>query len=240
MKHIVIDKVRNIRLVSYRPLCKNEMGLKAIDEKGHPAFVDSSCRREPDFENTFPSITSLCRRNKFAPHLYENDLIIYITTKGRWLKNYPHYRLVSLMQVFRREMSHEAACQWYKENSPSGIPSNCMVQENEPLPFISTAGNFNNIRESKRFLSFSSEKQAQVGKGRVLQWNKEYQKRADEFGSFIITRSLFTDLYDPPILDENNFFQIFNRIPGTRNPCKISIDNCIHLMKHAGIDIRFK
>lgn len=71
-----------------------EVGVKAIDKYNLPAFIDGSCRREPDFENYNPSITALCRQNQFAPKLLANDIIVYITVKGEWFKDFEHYRLV--------------------------------------------------------------------------------------------------------------------------------------------------
>ena len=78
-----------IFLNSYNPLIKNGRGESVIEEHGIPPYVDDSCRREPDFESGYPSITALCRGRNFAPRVYESDLVVYMTTKGK----YPGYTI---------------------------------------------------------------------------------------------------------------------------------------------------
>ena len=56
-------------LVTYRPLVGNGRGKAAIKQYGLAPYVDDSCRREPDFEAAFPSISGLCRSTRFAPRL---------------------------------------------------------------------------------------------------------------------------------------------------------------------------
>ena len=55
---------RSIYLASYRPLTMNALGKAAIEDFGFPPYVDHSCRREPDFESQFPSISAICRGSK--------------------------------------------------------------------------------------------------------------------------------------------------------------------------------
>jgi len=45
-------------VVTYRPLESTATGRRV---KTDPPFADGSCRREPDLESKFPSITALCR-----------------------------------------------------------------------------------------------------------------------------------------------------------------------------------
>ncbi len=70
--------------------------MKAISDYNFPPFIAGSCRREPDFENDFPSITSLCRQEKFAPLLFPNDVVVYITVKG------DHYRLYWQLRIKKK------------------------------------------------------------------------------------------------------------------------------------------
>jgi len=53
---------------SFTPLAARPAGNMAVRRHGLLPFADGSCRREPDFESAAPSISSLCRFRKFAPH----------------------------------------------------------------------------------------------------------------------------------------------------------------------------
>jgi hypothetical protein len=44
---------------SFRPLLNTREGRAAIERFGLPPFIDGSCRREPDFQSEFPSISGL-------------------------------------------------------------------------------------------------------------------------------------------------------------------------------------
>lgn len=106
MKDFTKKYIRTIRLSSFYPLCMSEIGMNAIEKYGYPPFIDSSCRREPDFENEYPSITVLCRQRKFAPILCQNDIVVYITVKGKWFKDYGHRRLIAILEVTEKKHSH--------------------------------------------------------------------------------------------------------------------------------------
>ena len=69
-------------LNTYRPLIWNRAGRTVSAEHGLPPYVDASCRRETDFEVAFPSISALCRVEKFAPRLHVGDIVVYLTRKG--------------------------------------------------------------------------------------------------------------------------------------------------------------
>ena len=63
-------------LATYRPICASAHGRQAVADFGIPPFVDASCRREPDFESSFPSISALCRGRQFAPRLHADDVVV--------------------------------------------------------------------------------------------------------------------------------------------------------------------
>src|SRR5690242_3801853 len=92
---------RNIRLNSFHPLCETGIGRRAIQTGNFPPFIDASWRREPDLEHDHPSITCLCRQEEFAPHLQPNDIVVYITVKGKWFEDYEHYRLIWNLGSYR-------------------------------------------------------------------------------------------------------------------------------------------
>jgi hypothetical protein len=76
-----VNRVKHY-LNTYAPLVHNRFGREACRVYGHPRFVDASCRREPDLESSFPSISALCRAQMFAPRLHVGDRVIYMTKKG--------------------------------------------------------------------------------------------------------------------------------------------------------------
>ena len=146
--------IRHIRLNTFWPLCKNALGKKAIASFGFPPFIDASCRREPDLESDYPSITSLCRAAIFAPGLRPNDIVIYLAAKNRWETSYAHYRLVAILEVIQIIPSHAEAASWYRERDLP-VPSNCMIPSNPPHPYEETAGDFKTNPDLKRFMKFS-------------------------------------------------------------------------------------
>jgi len=230
---------RTIRLNSYHPLCRNELGRQALIDYNHPPFVDASCRREPDLESEFPSITSLCRQEIFAPNLEPNDIIVYMTVKGNWYKDYAHYRLVAILEVKERRKSHNLAKDWYNNK---GIlpPSNCMIDDSEPLPFDHTAGDFNTQKELKTFLKRTAEQRITIGKRRVQLWNDIYKQRAKDYPAFIITKKIFCDLHTPPILTLAILESIFGKVPNTRTPNIITKEEFKLLAKEANIDFIYE
>lgn len=86
-------------LATYRPLVRALAGRQAIQEYSLPPFIDGSCRREPNFESPFPSITATCRGGNFAPRLRERDRIAYLTVRGRYLVDTESgWRLVAVLR----------------------------------------------------------------------------------------------------------------------------------------------
>lgn len=225
-----------IRLNSFRPLCMTDIGLRAVNAYGYPPFIDASCRREPDFENEYPSITALCRQGKFAPLLYPNDIVVYITIKGKWLTNYDHYRLIAILKVVEKKQSHSEAATWYR-NKNIRLPSNCMVENNPPYKFHETAGNYKKKSDIQKFLNCDIEKQKKIGKRRVELWNGEYLNKSQEWGDFVITKPVFIELNEPPIFTDDDMKKIFGKVPNTRNPNKIKKEELRNLAKYIGINL---
>lgn len=228
--------IKTIRLNSFRPLCMTAIGMRAVTQYGFKPFIDASCRREPDLENDNPSITSLCRQEMFAPNLYPNDIVVYITVKGKWLTDYDHYRLIAILEVIDRKDNHLQAASWYRTNSKNGLPSNCMVLDNLPHPFHETAGNYDKSSDIKRYLEHQPDKQQVIGERRVALWNNEYLGKSKKWGDFIITKPIFRELTDPPILTDDDMKKVFGRVPNTRNPNKITKEQFKELAKYAGIN----
>lgn len=201
-------------LCSYRPIIRTKQGRQAVEKYGFKKYVDGSCRREPDFENPYPSITALCRSTRFVPRLYVGNKVVYITKKGNYegLKE-SHWRITAVLQVKLRFNSHLEASDWYKTENIE-LPRNCMITGNEPLELDKTDGEVGaNLKQKRQ--RFGDVKTAKL-------WDAGYQERADKCGVFLVCDALFLNLTNPPILTHEEMTNVFGKIPGTQNPPKIS------------------
>ncbi len=202
-------------LNSYRPLVFSRRGKSAIKEYGIPPYVDDSIRREPDFQSQFPSISAICRGVLFAPRLEESDTVVYITVKG----NYPgrvgrHWRMTAILKVIRRFESHRQAAKWYEKKGVD-LPSNCMVPENHPLNLDRTSNRDNWPT--------------------VQRWDAVYRMRTNKTPVFLACEALFLELDDPPVVTEELFYDVFAKIPATRNPPEISKEEFEKLTMRVGV-----
>lgn len=162
-------------LVSYRPLCRTAAGRVAITHYGLKPYVDGSCRREPDFEATYPTITCLCRGGLFAPRLRVNDRVAYISKKGTYGNETAHWRLTALLVVIQRFDSHNSAARWFQQQDLC-LPRNCMTGENSPLALELTDGEIpGNLRKHRQRLS-----PEQI----IRYWDKAYTNRARHIPRF--------------------------------------------------------
>jgi len=224
-----------IYLVSYGTLNRTSFGQKAIEKHGFPPFIDSSCRREPDFESKYPSITALCRGVVFAPKLKVGDIAVYITKK---MHGFNH--LVAILQVIEKCSSHQIAASWYKNNNLP-VPSNCLVKGNKPKKLDETGGNncacSGDVKGIKEFLLLSSDQQIKIATKIITSWDSKYQQRANENSDFIITKPWYLELDQPIGISKDDFENIFNRVPVTRNPPKITFSQLQKLGKLANLTI---
>ena len=213
-------------LATYRPLVKTFSGRQAMRQHALPPFIDGSCRREPDFESPFPSITATCRSGNFAPRLRVGDRIAYMTVKGRYLGDAESgWRLVAVLRIIQRFPSHaEAAC-WYAGQSQP-LPSNCLVDGNPPKAFGFTNGD-PPAEVKKRMI-------VREDFVRVIRlWDTTYRQRVDKWPVFLATKAEFIELYHPPQLHDADLVAIFTRIPGTLNPPEIPCEKLDRLVEFA-------
>jgi hypothetical protein len=194
--------------ISFRPLLNTREGRAAVDRFGLPPFIDGSCRREPDFQSEYPSITGLCRKDKFAPRLHVGDTAIYVTTKGRWNR-----RLVAVLRVRERFESHAEAAAWYHEMEVA-LPSNCLVEGNPPIPYEQT------VQDSDE-----------------RTWDIDYRRRARNYPTFLATERLFCELNDPPRITDEQLVDAFGRLPGTQNTPQVAEEQGLRLLTSVGIDL---
>ena len=237
MKTIRISTHGRIKLNSFHPLCKNVFGLKAIQTFGYPPFIDASCRRETDFENSYPSISALCRQGAFAPHLRPKDIVVYMTVGGVYPPfDYYHHRLVAILQVEEVYNSHAAGEVGYN-NLKVNTPSNCMVQNNKPFDFEHTAGYFATKKELNNYLSKPTNIQKSIGNRLLSIWDKSYLDKSQKWECFVRTKPIFLNLTNPSIIRKEDFIQIFDKMPNTRTPKIISEKEFRELGKLSNLNI---
>lgn len=192
----------NFYLNSYIPLVTFKERHADIERLGIPSYVDASCRREPDFESEFPSITGLCRGDKFVTRLQVGDKVVYRTKKGRF-ENYPelHWRIVAGLEVITVLQTHDEAKQWYQKKGLP-LPTNCMVAGNKPkselecTPLSKTRGRHSSI----------------------WSWDNHYRARAHACGLVAVCRPIWVELHGPPVWTEMDEYKTFGRQMVTRNP----------------------
>lgn len=200
-------------IVTYTPLAASREGMNAVERYGHPPYADASCRREPDFEAVYPSITCVCRGANFAPRIRRGDTVAYLTKKDA----YPglrtrHWRLVAVLRVIEVFATHEAAARWHRERGLP-LPSDCLVSGNHPLPLDHTNGPDEDL----------------------VEWDGKYQERVAANGAIAICEPLWMDLYAPPVVTDAIMLRVFGRSPPTRNPPSIPDSEIQALLTAVGV-----
>jgi hypothetical protein len=193
-------------LNSYTPLIASRAGQAAVLKHGLPPYIDGSCRREPDLESAYPSITAVCRGRIFVPRLSQGDTIVYLTKKGSYSPlNIPHWRLVAILQVRDVKLTHADAAKWYQAKRLP-LPNNCLIADNPPVTLDKTVA-----------ASIAGISDAAV----IKEWDKGYQDRVNITGRFVICDTLFCDLHNPPVIKQSDLHAIFGKTPNTRIPLTI-------------------
>jgi hypothetical protein len=204
-------------VATYRPLIQTAAGREAVRQHGLPPFIDGSCRREPDLESPFPSISATCRAGNFAPRLQEGDRVAYLTVKGKYGCDLePGWRLVAILCIICRLPSHKEAAGWYLQRG-CPIPSNCLVDGNPPKAYELT--NQNPPSEIKERIRSKSDF------GRAARcWDRLYCHRVTKWPVFLATQAEFRELTHPPQLRKTAIIEAFGRVPGTLNPPEVPCD----------------
>ena len=200
-------------LVSFHPLCSTPHGRRAVKAFRLPPFIDGSCRREPDLQATPASITALCRAGKFAPRLRVGDRIFYMTVKGTYGR-VKGRGLVAALEVIRVLPTHQTAARWYRSRGV-GVPSNCMIRGNAPIPVPRTRGLPSNTDESWKLWSKS-----RSGPPTLAAWDQGYKERARDFPCFVVTRSLKPSAINNPRIasdEQINAALRTDKVPGTQS-----------------------
>ena len=187
---------------SFYPLCSTPLGRRAVQRYGIPPFIDGSCRREPDFQHQFPSITALCRP-RFVEKLSIGSKVIYSTNKYGIGKK----RIVAILEVIEICDSHQEAAQWYRNNSQEVLPNNIMSDENDnptiPIPLDRT-------HQMGAWIKWTTGDD----------WDKEYKKRANEHSTVAICKVWQNHKYlsNPPTITIEEIENIIGHRTLTMNP----------------------
>lgn len=213
-----------IYLSTYKPLGQKKKGRQAADQYQLPYYVDGSCRREPDFEHPYPTISALCHGGLFAPKLVKGDKIVFIT--GQY--PYPpykenHWRLTAILTVDQRFDSHDAAAEWFADNRLP-LPSNCMVSGNPPLPFEKTHGEIIPILKENGITT-------ETPPDKIIRlWDRGYKYRSQKHPAFLVCSADYLELHNPLPVYKSDLLAIFDgKVPGTQNPKRITPEQLAQL-----------
>ena len=191
-------------LVTYTPLTADDAGTAAVKRFGHPPYADASCRRTPDLEATYPSISAVCRGRNFAPRLRVSDVVVYLSKKGRYgtSAKKSFWRVVAVLRVRKTFDSHLQAATWYREAGRE-LPKNCVVAGNLPLP-LSHTGETNGTLKTKNLT--------------YRKWVALYRKRARDVPAFVVCKALYLRLDTPPVLRTSQVKKHLGHNPETQTP----------------------
>lgn len=201
----------NVYLNTFQPLCINRFGRKNIATFGLVPFIDGSCRREPDFQNPYPAITQLCRPGKLVPRLSVGDLVIYLTKLGNYGNPPAHWNFIAILDVLSLQPIHSSAANYYLANN---IPISQNIINNHTAPFLLNMTH-----------GLSGFPHGNLNPNRIISiWDNNYISRANNFSKVAITRVWKDHLHlnNPPQITRQMMMDIFNRIPGTQNPPKLT------------------
>ena len=171
----------NFWINKYRPLAESRGRVRTAVSTGHAPFVDGSHRREPYLSCNLATISSICRGRNFAPRLGVGDIVVYLTTKGRYPGDaQPSNRLTAVLHVVKMHCSHEAAAAWLaSEGLP--VPPNCVVPGNDGL---------------------DADVCIPCSPGTRDDAEARYRRRAKEYPMYFICHPLWIELESPPIVTD--------------------------------------
>jgi len=213
-------------LATFRPLIQTPGGRHAAARFGLPGFIDGSCRREPDFESPFPSISATCRAGNFAPRLGVGDRVAYLTVKGKYQQDSKAgWRFVAVLRVLERLSSHDEAASWYRHNGLA-LPSNCIVEGNEPKALEFTNGNPPAAVRDR--VSATTDPV-----GAIKLWDSIYRRRVRKWPVFLVCEAELLELSAPVRVEKSDILAIFSTIPGTLTPPEISCAQVDSLLRIA-------
>ena len=112
-----------------------------------------------------------------------------------------------------------------------------MVDNNLPYEFEKTAGNYETKKQINTYLLRSTEQKLKIGQARIKNWDKGYFEKSEKWQSFIKTKKMYLNIFNPVHILRSEFENIFGQIPYTQNPKKITEMEFSELSKIAGLEI---
>lgn len=200
-----------VYLNTFIPICFNGIGRNNAIAHGLPLFIDGSCRREPDFQNPFPAITQLCRPGKLVTRLSEGDLVIYLSKVGNYRNHPAHWNFIGILKVLTLPINHSTAASYYLINKIP-ISQNIICNHTTPFPLNLTHG-------------LSGFPHGNLNPNRIISiWDNGYISRSNNYPKVAITSVWDEHLYlnNPAQITHQMMMDIFNRIPGTQNPPRLT------------------
>jgi hypothetical protein len=214
---------------TYHPLADTPDGPWASKEPTLPRFADASCRREPDLEAEYPTITGLCR--PFALRKFiKDDLIAYFTVKRHYFGEPSHWRLTAVLRVLEPFKSHAGAGDWYRGRSLP-LPRNLMLPGNSPLPLSETEG-FYRLPDGTQVFPRGPDDDERI----VREWDAIYARRRGDCQDVRVCEVVFRDLIEGRVMDDVAARDVFaGPFPNTElRPQKLSSATMRRLMTWLG------
>jgi hypothetical protein len=215
---------------TYHPLADTPGGPWATRQPPLPRFADASCRREPDLEAEYPTITGLCR--PFALRKFNAlDLVAYFTVKRPYFGEPSHWRLTAVLRVLELFKSHAGAGDWYRGRSLP-LPRNLMLPGNGPLPLRETEG-FYRLPSGTRVFPNGPDDDERI----VREWDAIYAKRRGECQDVRVCEAVFRDVEHGRVLDDAAARDVFGgRFPNTElRPQKVAAATMRRLLVAVGL-----
>lgn len=187
----VTQRQRENFFLTFHPLCETTTGRLAVSAHGAQPFIDGSCRREPDLESDPPTFTELCRPTR-GPRFEVGTRILYATVKNP-NPTLRGWGLVAGLEVIKVCSSHGEASHWFLDQALA-LPSNCMVEGNNPKPLHLTTGlPADNGNPQQTWIQGGEPPRT------LAEWDAHYAHRAGKYPKFAICKHLQTPrLRDAP------------------------------------------
>lgn len=221
-------------LNTYHPLAGTPEGPWRHRQPSLPPFADASCRREPDLESDYPTITGLCRPPSVRK-LEIGDVVIYTTVRDAYEGIAAHRRMTAVLRVIAAHRSHPSAADFYRTRDLP-LPRNLFVPNNPPLPLDMTEG-FYWTKVNGRKVRVAPDGPADAP--RILaEWDAIYRERRDRCQDVRICEIVFRDLWNGRIVDEQMISAIFgpDGFPNTEyRPARIGQTTAAALLSQCGL-----
>ena len=163
----------------YHPLAESDGGIEAAKRAREPLFVDASHRREPYLSQELATISSICRGMQFAPRLEIGDVVVYLTTKARYLGEMRESnRLTAVLKIVERFESHGDAATWLRKKQ-FPVPPNCFARRSRGL---------------------DEDYCAPCSPSTRLDAEARYKRRVERYPMYFVCRPLWINLDCPPSL----------------------------------------